>query len=169
MNLAEARKTFIHNYCRTCHSMQGLSVGVPITIYDWKSKWVTRKWIYTAVTRARELNNVAFKEYREQANPKDEADLNRYLRDKVSGNMQQDRIAGRHVNKETYITAEWLRNCIGRPCHNSCGDCLTYERNDQGRIVSNITAQRLDNDLGHELENVVPMCMECNRQLSNRT
>ena len=149
--------------------MQGLSVGVPITIYDWKSKWVTRKWIYTAVTRARELNNVTFKEYREQVNPKDEADLNRYLRDKVTRYIQQDRIAGRHINKETYITAEWLRNCIGRPCHNSCGDCLTYERNDQGRIVSNITAQRLDNDLGHELENVVPMCMECNRQLSNRT
>ena len=37
------KKNFVHNYCRTCHSFQGLSVNVPITIYDWQCKYATRK------------------------------------------------------------------------------------------------------------------------------
>jgi ATP-dependent exoDNAse (exonuclease V) alpha subunit len=63
--LDAVRKHFIHNYCRTCHSFQGLSVGTAITIYDWKCFWANRKWIYTAVTRARSLENVFFVEYKD--------------------------------------------------------------------------------------------------------
>jgi len=90
-----------------------------------------------------------------------------YLRDKVDGYRQQDRQAGREIVPERYITPDWLRNCLGKPCHN-CGDCLMHERNERGRITSNLTAQRDNNDIAHELENVFPMCIECNRALSNR-
>ena len=50
------KKNFAHNYCRACHSFQGLSVDVPITIYDWQRNYATRKWIYTVATRARRLH-----------------------------------------------------------------------------------------------------------------
>ncbi|MFM7977975.1 MAG: C-terminal helicase domain-containing protein [Candidatus Fonsibacter sp.] len=47
---------FIHGYFRTCHSLQGSS----IIVFDWDLHYTSRKWIYTAVTRATELNNVYF-------------------------------------------------------------------------------------------------------------
>ena len=57
------QKHFIHNYCRTCHSLQGSSVEDEITIFDWKDPHVTRKWIYTAITRATDLKKVKFHKY----------------------------------------------------------------------------------------------------------
>jgi hypothetical protein len=169
--IATVRKCFIYNYCRTCHSFQGLSINKPITIYDWKCQWASRKWIYTAVTRARQLDQVCFKEYGDDVSDtrrlKEEKEIMSYLRDKVDGYRQQDRQAGREIVPERYITPDWLRNCLGKPCHN-CGDCLMHERNERGRITSNLTAQRDNNDIAHELENVFPMCIECNRALSNR-
>jgi hypothetical protein len=162
------RRSFIHNYCRTCHSFQGLSVDMPITIYDWKCEWASRKWIYTAVTRARQLDQVFFKEYKEEKNPKEEAERTAYLKDKICGYIQQDRCARREINRDHYITVDWLRSCIGKPCHN-CGDLLMYERNEKGNITSNLTAQRVNSkDAAHELDNIVPFCIECNRAMSNR-
>ena len=55
-----ADKNFIYNYCRSCHSFQGSSIDDRITIFDWSLYLVDRKWIYKAVTRAFELNNVVF-------------------------------------------------------------------------------------------------------------
>ena len=51
---------FIHGYCRTCHSYQGSSIDDKLTIFDWDFYFVNRKWIYTAITRATNLNNVYF-------------------------------------------------------------------------------------------------------------
>ena len=50
------KKNFVHNYCRTCHSFQGSSIDDAITIFDWKFTHVDRKWIYTSITRATDLN-----------------------------------------------------------------------------------------------------------------
>ena len=55
-----ADRYFIHSYCRTCHSFQGSSIDDKITILDWRFKFVNRKWLYTAVTRATELKNLYF-------------------------------------------------------------------------------------------------------------
>ena len=88
------------------------------------------------------------------------------MRNKVDGYRQQDRQARREITQGRYITAEWLKDCLGKPCNN-CNDCRMYERNERGRITSNLTAQRLNNDIAHELDNVVPLCIECNRALSN--
>jgi hypothetical protein len=88
------KKNFVHNYCRTCHSFQGLSVDVPITIYDWQCKYATRKWIYTAATRARQLNQIHFDGGKDTF--EERADLvTSYFKKKVDGYMQQDKKAGR--------------------------------------------------------------------------
>ena len=172
--IADIRKHFIHNYCRTCHSFQGLSVDKPITIYDWKCQWASRKWIYTAVTRARQLDQVAFVTYqdksqqqRQEEELKNKVEIMSYLRRKVEGYKEQDRIADRRINEETYVNAKWLYNCLGKPCQN-CGDCLTAYKW-MGRLECNLTAQRLNNKLvGHQLDNIVPFCRDCNVAMSNR-
>ena len=60
-NTTTLDKHFIHAYCATCHSSQGASVDKSITIHEWnKEHLVSREWIYTAITRARDINKVKF-------------------------------------------------------------------------------------------------------------
>ena len=54
------RDSFIHNYCKTCHSIQGSSIAGAMMIFDWKFKRVDRKWIYTACARATNMAKVLF-------------------------------------------------------------------------------------------------------------
>ena len=60
LNLKQIENNFIHSYCNTCYSLQGSSIKKPITIHEWNFKHVSRKWLYTAITRATELDNVYF-------------------------------------------------------------------------------------------------------------
>ena len=54
------RKHFIFNYWFTCHSVQGSSIEGGITIFDYNHCLVNKNWIWTAITRATDLNNVSF-------------------------------------------------------------------------------------------------------------
>ena len=154
------RKNFIHHYCRTCHSFQSSSLDSKLTIFDWKFSHASRKWLYTAVTRATHLKNVLFFEYDEDLQKQEQ--MLQYFTRKVASYRQQDRKAKREVSNEGYVTKEWLMGCLGKSC-SECGDALTYEH---GR--SNLTAQRVDNNLPHTLDNVIPCCCWCNCALSSR-
>lgn len=52
-----ARKSFILPYVCTCHSLQGSSVD-SLVIFDIDHPLVTIEWIYTAITRSRDLSQV---------------------------------------------------------------------------------------------------------------
>ena len=155
-----AQKYFIHNYCRTCHSFQGSSIDGRVTIFDWGFKFVNRKWLYTAVTRATELNNVVF--YSGKAQPYDEDALRRYLDLKVLHYQRQDLDAKRKIHYSNFITSRWLNDQFGKNCP-GCGDCLTFEIK-RGKVTSNLTADRFDNDLDHNLDNITPLCCTCNQR-----
>jgi hypothetical protein len=158
-----ADRYFIHSYCRTCHSFQGSSIDDQITILDWRFKFVNRKWLYTAVTRATALNNVLFYSGRTASHTiQDERMLDRYLIAKVAHYRKQDRDAGRKLRPETYITPEWLKAQYGKSC-SGCGDCLTFEIK-SNQVVSNLTADRFDNGLDHSIDNILPLCCSCNQR-----
>ena len=54
-------KHFRYGYCATCHSCQGASINNNITIHEWdRSYLVSREWVWTSLTRARDFNKVAF-------------------------------------------------------------------------------------------------------------
>ena len=159
-----ARSAFAYNYCRTCHSCQGSSVDEGITIFDWGNFFVRRKWLWTAITRATSLDQVYFWEYDEK--PENMRKLMEYLELKVGRYKIQDLKAKREIVPENYITAEWLRNCLGTCCQN-CGDVLNFDIVDQ-KIQSNLSAQRWDNSIAHEKGNCVPWCSMCNCIASNR-
>ena len=59
------KDSFIFNYCRTAHSIQGSSIDDSITIFDYKYEHVSREWLYVAITRATDLNNAYSYEYTE--------------------------------------------------------------------------------------------------------
>ena len=65
LNIKFIRSNFIFNYCGTCHSYQGISIDESMTIFDYKYHFVNRRWLWTAITRATDLNNVWFYEYNE--------------------------------------------------------------------------------------------------------
>ena len=101
-----------------------------------------------------------FCDYDENAE-REEAMLQYFTR-KVERYKQQDKKARREVDDQHYVTVAWLLGCLGKSC-SGCGDALVYEKG-----KSNLTPQRIGNTVGHELDNVVPMCCWCNCALSNR-
>ena len=100
-------KHFIFSYCRTCHSFQGSSIDGEICIFDHDFFFVSRKWIYTAVTRATELKNVFF--YGGKTDTYDETKLNTDLDTKLDNYKKQDKTAGRTISKN-HITKELLKS-----------------------------------------------------------
>ena len=157
-------KFFIFNYCRTCHSVQGSSIDDSITIFDWKFYFVNRKWLYTAITRATELGNVVF--FTGQDDTFDEELLNKYLDTKVLNYKRQDKDANRALDHSNFITRDWLKSQFGKTgCGEGCGDCLRFEVK-YGKIESNLSANRLDNDAPHHINNCVPLCVSCNQKLA---
>ena len=76
---------------------------------------------------------------------------------------KQDRRVGRPIT-DNYITTDWLKEQFGRVCCD-CGDCLRYDVKD-GRIESNLSADRAYNAEGHHLNNVVPNCVARNQRKS---
>ena len=159
------QKNFVHNYCRTRHSSQGSSIDDAITIFDHKFAHASRIWLYTAVTRATDLKKVFCYDYDKGKEGAKEAE--QYFARKVERYRQQDEKAKRLIDDEAYITKEWLMGCVGKSC-GSCGDCLTYSKA-HGKVECNLTAQRLNNDAAHHVDNIVPYCVYFNAYMSNRT
>ena len=140
LKLDVVHKHFIHSYCRTTHSYQGSSIDAKITVFDWRFFFVSRKWIYTSVTRATELKNVFFYDPKEASAGYDEAVLDKYLNKKVDNYKKQDYQHGRPL-VDNYVTADWLRSCFGKNCP-GCGDVLRFEIID-GKVESNLTGDSI--------------------------
>jgi hypothetical protein len=153
------RSHFIHAYCFTCHSLQGSSIDKTISIFESDHKYVTRKWLYTAVTRATELKNVFF--CSQKIPEENDSALVKYFNKTIKGYMQQDT---NRLITETYVNVTWLMTCLNQKC-DRCGCRLDYHEDAAGKITSNITAQRIDNSRPHVLNNIIPMCRYCNCSL----
>ena len=108
---------------------------------------------------------VHFYDYDE--NQENKEHMMQYLQRKVDRYKGQDKKAKRPIDDGSYITKEWLLSCIGKSC-NSCGDCLMYSRVHSKIDCNLISAQRIDNNIGHQIDNVVPYCIYCNMAMSNR-
>jgi hypothetical protein len=164
LKLDVVRKHFIHSYCRTTHSYQGSSIDGKITVLDWRFFFVSRKWLYTSVTRATELKNVFFYDPKEASASYDDAILDKYLAKKVDNYKKQDFQGGRPIG-DNYITTDWLKSCFGKNC-TGCGEVFSFEIVN-GKVISMLTADRRDNSECHHLNNVSPLCCGCNQRKSS--
>ena len=119
------RSHFQHSYCCTCHSVQGSTIPETITIFDYKFYFISRKWLWTAIGRAQNLDDVYFYDYSED----EEFNMNlikAYFKNKIKGYKEQDRIAKREINKDNYVNEEWLLDCVNKNCIH-CGNHLYIE------------------------------------------
>lgn len=168
------RSHFIFNYCSTCHSCQGTSIDENITIFDYKFLYASRKWLWTAITRATELKNVYFFNYEEDKTQT--ALIRSYFEQKISGYRSQDKAANRTISRNNYITVDWLMNSMKSCCSNcSCSFNLSFEggyvgefTSSLGKVTSNFTADRIRCDEDHNINNIVPMCCYCNCSKSDK-
>ena len=64
LEIDKVRKNFIFAWCSTCHSSQGRSIiNDEITIFDYNHVFVRnyKEWLWTALTRCRDLEKGFFK------------------------------------------------------------------------------------------------------------
>jgi hypothetical protein len=121
------RKNFIYSYCRTAHSLQGKSIDKPITIFDYKFHRVTNEWLYVAISRCTDLNNVTFYDY-DEAEERN-LELENYFKQKVENHKKQDKAAKRKISKDNYINVKWFLDNLGKHCI-YCNEVLEYEIED---------------------------------------
>ncbi len=130
------KNNFIYNYCMTAHSTQGSSINDNITIFDYKFKHVNRNWLYVAVTRATDLNNVYFYNYKEDNDLYDNL-INSYFQRKVLQYTKQDKEAKRSIDKDNFVNINWLESCINQTCR-YCNTNLFIDIDSNDHIASNI-------------------------------
>ena len=156
------RDRFAFSCCQTC--VQGSFIDESITIFDYNRYHAkcNRKWLWTAITRAVNINDIYFFKYKS-----DDTDLNKnirlnYFNRKIQQYKNQDKTAKRTINKHNYINVEWFEKNINNHCQKpGCGCDFTIDI-DGGVVKCNLTAQRLNNDEDHNLNNIIPFCRYCN-------
>ena len=143
--------------------MQGSSVVTDITIFDYNHFLVRNypEWLYTTITRARDLNRVKFFKY----NSDKDDELNKqnilsYFNRKIENYKVQDRKAKREIPKDGYVNTQWFMDNITNQC-NYCGCGFTLSIN-KGNVTTNLTCQRVDNEIIHTLDNCIAYCKRCN-------
>lgn len=162
-------KHFKLGYAHTVHSCQGLSIDEPMTIFDTNTVYSDKKIIWTAITRATDLNNITIFEHSEQEKTSlYYAKIRQYFRLKIEGYERQDKKAGREWKASEYITNVWISNVLKK--HNKCGNCkklYVIDIDDDNKVRSNITVDRINNDRPHIINNCQLRCLSCNRARSN--
>ena len=112
---------FRYDYCTTCHSAQGASIKGKITIHEWeKSYLVSREWIWCALTRSTDFNDVLFYEGAVNNGELNEENLHRYLNNKIKNYKLQDEAKNRKIDETKYVDTEWFMKRLNGNCQN-CG------------------------------------------------
>jgi hypothetical protein len=154
-------------YCYTCDSIQGMTFGEEdkITIFDANTPYVDRKFLWTAITRCRYLDNVSvFIHSKQEIERLTDMKFNLYFRLKVENYKIQDAKKDRQYNDNDYIDNNWIFQEIEKT-NITCPYCyipMSLELNEDNDVISNITVDRIDNSKAHIKTNCRLSCLHCN-------
>lgn len=163
------RDNFIYPYCITIDSSQGMSIDEPITIFNLENKFVDVQRLWVAITRATDISNITIF----LDNKDDDIFKNRnvidYFNNKIQHYKHQDDVAGRQYNNENYVDYKWITKALeeAKMCCCHCGNVMELSQEDN-KIESNITIDRIDNSKGHLKDNCIVSCFLCNCTKGNR-
>ena len=154
-------KHFRYDYCTTCHSAQGASIKGKIVIHEWEKKHlVSREWIWCAMTRSTDFNDVLFFASANDPSELNEENLHRYIENKIKNYKLQDEVKQRKIEGDKYVDHDWFIRRINGNCQN-CGCRFEFDVKN-GCLTNNMTAQRLNNEIPHYKENCEAWCKLCN-------
>ena len=158
------------SYCMTAHSVQGLSIDDKVCIFDCNTPYVDRNYVWTAITRVRDLDNITYFEHPEhEVQRLCESKLKQYLKFKIDNYKKQDIEAKRNICQEKYINVDWLFNKIEKNEYCPLCHCKYYiALDEENNVRCNISVDRLDSEISHEKKNCHLLCIDCNRSRSNK-
>lgn len=154
-------------YALTCDSVQGLSFDEndKITIFDSNLPYSDRKYLWTAITRSRKLDNVyIFIHSDSEVERFTDSRIKQYFRFKIDNYKVQDRKVNRVWEDKDYITESWINSQIdkhGTYCK-FCNKNFQLYVNENGTVESDITVDRVNNALPHIISNCQLACLKCN-------
>ncbi|HRP37714.1 MAG TPA: hypothetical protein PLS50_07960, partial [Candidatus Dojkabacteria bacterium] len=179
--LSQLTKHFSQPYANTCHSVQGLSLDVPITIFDVNTPYADRYFVWTALTRATDFNNVTIFEHSVDDVVKlRQQKVKQYFKKKVEDYKKQDKKSGRwkpdkegkFQEIEDYIDEDWFNDEYSKLKTKVCAACnVPYDPphiDHNANVTSTITADRINNKLSHTKSNCRLLCIKCNRIRGNK-
>jgi hypothetical protein len=142
-------------YARTCHSYQGLSENEALTIFDLDHYMTDNDWVYTAITRTTDLNNIYIYDGK-YPYKKDSRDLKIKIQERIQGHLKYDIDTGKEILGK-YITLDWVLNKLKN--NKICKYC--HKHFDTSNIES-FSIDRKDNNIGHIEMNCQLICRRCN-------
>ena len=148
-------------YCRTGHTSQGLTFNRPFCIHDAFCRYMSRNWLWTALTRGIHLSNVFIYTGDRREGIKN---LKKFVDYKLKLYKEYD--AGRGFTNESYNLAGMVllaeeslgTRCIGVLGH-ECDNILSLDSGNDA-----LSFDRMVNTQGHGLNNLRCICFECNRR-----
>jgi hypothetical protein len=167
------RNHFKLPYALTCDSVQGLSFGESdkITVFDSNTAYVDRKFLWTAITRARKLENVyIFIHPEAELERLSQSRIRLYFSQKVDSYKQQDAKAKRTIIKDEFVDEPWISSELEKVKYNCifCKKNLELYIDENSNVKSNVTVDRKDNTKAHHKLNCQICCLDCNRKKGNR-
>ena len=164
------KKHFKLPYCSTVHSVQGLSIDEEICIFDCNTPYTDRNFVWTAITRARDLKKVIYFHHSDnEVKRLEESRKIQYLKMKINYYKIQDMDAKRDFIKESYIDVPWFTEAISNTDRCSlCGNSFYMVLDGDNNVMCNITCDRLDSNISHHQDNCHLMCQSCNCSKGSR-
>lgn len=160
-------------YALTADSVQGMSFGddEKCTVFDSNLPYADRKFIWTAITRCRKLDNVFIYIHSDkEVESFTESKTRQYFRFKCDNYKIQDKNANREWEKVDYIDEPWIKAQIekyGTVCK-FCNKNMELYVDESGNVQSNLTVDRIDSSKPHITSNCQLMCNSCNCSKGNR-
>ena len=154
-------KYFKLPYANTVHSLQGNSINEKYVICDYTSKYVDAKWLYVAISRCTDLNNIYF--LKTQLYNFNEEEV---LTKLINGYKLQDFNAKHTFNASNYVIIKWILNKYIN--NKNCKYCTTPMSIEHG-YIHQLSVNRLDNSKAHIISNCELICKHCNITLKTDT
>ena len=131
------------------------------TIFDWKEKHASRKWLWTAITRARSLDDVYF--FNGESQEYNNEVLKKYFSNKIKSYKEQDIKAKRKIDSnEEYVDVEWFMDRLNNRCSNPRCETELNIKVENNYCKTNMTAERPNTSLQHYKKNCILYCLHCN-------
>ena len=153
-------------YCSTIDSIQGVSFGEDdkITIFDLNTSYMSRRRVWTALTRARYLNNITlFVHTEDEKRISESCRYRQYFEMKINNYKKQDLLKKRVYDDKEYITSDWLFEQFQKSIQcKFCNKTFELYLNEDNKVISDISCDRIDNKISHLKNNCVLSCVNCN-------
>jgi hypothetical protein len=153
---------FILKYAYTCDSCQGMSIDEKFII-DLTELWLhgNTKWLYTAITRCTDLDNIILFDCPKTTN-QIKSQINYIINSNIRGHAEYDlKRFGKFLSDPSqYIDNAWFWNKLMNSNCRICGEGFDVESSNEC-----FSANRLNNNIGHLKVNSELLHRICNNGL----